>query len=91
MENRNIAIGLTIATILICGLPGLVSVCVSPLIVIGSAYPDQPALDWLIGISFLCGGLLFIAVPVFIGIFTLRRKKSVELEISSDGPIPPPS
>lgn len=91
MENRNLAIGITVATILICGLPGLVSVCVSPLIVIGRAYPDQPAFDWLIGISFLCGGLLLIAVPAIIGIFTLRRKKSVELEIASDEPIPPPS
>ena len=91
MENRNLAIALTVATILLCGLPGLVSVCVSALIVIDGPFPDQPELEWLLGILILCIGLLFILIPVGVGFFSLRRKKRTEPITPSDEPIPPPS
>ena len=51
MENRNLAIGLTIAAIIACGLPGLMSVCVSAFIVINGPFPDQPELEWMVGFS----------------------------------------
>ena len=91
MENKNLAIGLTIAAIIACGLPGLISVCVSALIVLDGPFPDQPEVEWLIGLSLLCTGLFFVAVPVIVGIFSLRRKKNVLPDLSPDEPIPPPN
>jgi hypothetical protein len=43
----------------------------------------------LVGIMLLCGGLIFIAIPVIVGIFALRRKKNNPPSISPNEPIPP--
>jgi formate hydrogenlyase subunit 3/multisubunit Na+/H+ antiporter MnhD subunit len=91
MENRNLAIGLTIAAILLCGLPGLMSICVSTFVIIDGPFPDQPEFDWIIGITMLCSGLIFLTIPIVVGILSLRRKKITPLSSSSDEPIPPPN
>jgi len=59
------------------------------LVVIDGPFPDQPEFEWLVGIMLLCGGLIFIAIPIIVGIFTLRRKKNNPLSISPNEPIPP--
>jgi hypothetical protein len=65
------------------------SVCVSILVVIVGPLPDQPEFEWLVGITLLCGGFIFIAVPVIVGIFALRLKKNNPPSISPNEPIPP--
>jgi hypothetical protein len=65
------------------------SVCVSILIGIDGPFPDQPEFEWLVGIMLLCSGLIFIAIPVIVGIFALRRKKNNPPSISPNEPIPP--
>ena len=91
MENRNLAIGLTLAAALLCGLPGLMSLGVSALVVIDGPFPDQPQYEWITGIILLCSGLLFIAIPVFVGILTLRRRTKKLRKYSTKEPIPPPN
>jgi hypothetical protein len=65
------------------------SVCVSILVVIDGPFPDQPEGEWLVGITLLCGGFIVIAIPVIVGIFSLRRKKYNPPSISPNEPIPP--
>ena len=91
MENRNLAIGLTIAAIIACGLPGLMSVCVSAFIVINGPFPDQPELEWMVGFSLFCIGLTLVALPIVVGILALRRKREDLIKFSPNEPIPPPN
>ena len=91
MENRNLAIGLTIAAILLCGVPGLMSICISTLVIIDGPFPDRPGYDWILGITLLCSGFIFLAIPIVVGILSLRRKRTAPIRLSSDEPIPPPN
>lgn len=89
MENKNLAIGLTLAAVLLCGIPGLISLCVSVVVVIDGPFPDQPQYRWITGIILLCSGLLFITIPVVVGILTLRKRSNKPRNYSTKEPIPP--
>lgn len=91
MENRNLAIGLTIGAVLLCGLPGLGSICISILVAAGGPIADLPGSEWLLAFMLLCGGIFLVAIPVVVGVFTLRRKKSSVPSLPADEPIPPPN
>jgi hypothetical protein len=51
---------------------------------IGGSSDPQAAL--ITGLSILCGGLLFVAIPVGIGFFTLRKKSGGDEEIGETTP-----
>lgn len=87
MENKNLAIALTFATILLCGRPGLMSVGISVLVVVDGPFPDRPEAEWLLGFILLCSGTFFIIIPVVVGIFSLRRKTAEKPRLSQDEPI----
>jgi hypothetical protein len=89
VENRSLAIGLTVAAIIACGLPGLMSICVSALIVIDGPFPDQPEVEWILGFSLFCIGLTLVAIPIVVGIRSLRRKREDLFKSSPNEPIPP--
>ena len=91
MENKTLAIALTVATILLCGIPGLMSLCISVLMVVDGPFPDRPESEWLLGFILLCSGIFFIAIPVVVGILSLRRKTAEKPRITQDEPIPPPN
>jgi hypothetical protein len=93
MENRTTAIILTVATSVICGCAALFA-CVFGAFgafqvpfntnvngVTGTA-PMPPTLGYVL----LCLSVLFVAVPVAVGFFTLRRKPEASMPA---GPIPP--
>ncbi len=91
MENKNLAIALTVAAILLCGIPGLMSVCISVLVAVDGPFPDEPRAEWIMSIILLCTGIFFIAIPVVAGILTLRRRTPEKSSLPKDEPIPPPS
>ena len=91
MENRNLAIGITIASILLCGLPGLMTICVSVLFVVDGPFPEELAAKWLIGLIIFFSGFILIAIPVLVGVFSLRRKKVASTKLPPAEPIPPPN
>jgi hypothetical protein len=84
MQNRTTAIILTVVAALICGCPGLVGACLGATSAVVSFIPNSQidifgnntpgaALTW--GIVSLCGGIIFIAIPIVVGVLTLRKKK----------------
>ena len=82
MKKKTISIITVIATILLCGLPGLVGLCFGFFSLIGSLLPKSgvPADDTglVIGSSIMILGvsLVFIAIPIGVGIWSWWSQKS---------------
>ena len=81
--NRNTAIIATVASAVVCGCPGLAAACWGLISAAVSFIPgadiniggsSDPSSALTAGLGALCAGLIFIAIPVVIGFFTLRRK-----------------
>lgn len=89
----------TIVTALLCGCPGLLAICWGALSAIISFIPDanidiggssDPNTAFFAGIGALCGGIIFLAIPIVVGILTLREKKpKAGTEIPPAEPLPP--
>jgi hypothetical protein len=60
-----------IAAILFCGLPGLLGLCIGPLLILGSNEVDSSMGSLFI---FTVMNILFVAIPVLVWFFTLRKK-----------------
>ena len=103
MENRTAGIIATIATVLLCGCPGLAAACIGALSALVSFVPDaeidmfgssDPKAALGYGIGFLCVGLIFVVIPIVVGIVTLRKKNAAASAATrpiSDEPFPPVS
>ena len=99
--KRNTAVILTVIAALLCGCPGLFGMCWGALSAIISFIPgaqidiggsSNPQTALWTGLGTLCGGIIFIAIPIVIGIVTLRKKKEpAEAEVISNEPLPPAS
>ena len=98
MENRNTAMIITGITALCCGCPGLLSICWGGLAAVVSFIPgaeidmggsSDPQAALLAGLGSLCVGIIFVAIPIAVGFFTLRKKPASEAAFVSDEPIPP--
>jgi hypothetical protein len=96
--SRNVAITLTIITILCCGFPGLASFCTGFIALIGSQSPEimagsqsSPQDAIMGGLILFCSGLIFLAVPLIVGFLTLRKPKGDPEIITINEPLPPPS
>jgi hypothetical protein len=99
MNNRNTGIIATIATALLCGCPGLGSLCWGFTSAAVSFIPgadidiggsSAPSSALFAGLGGLCLGLVFIAIPVVVGVVTLRKKPAAAAPVS-DEPLPPAS
>jgi hypothetical protein len=94
--NRNTSIILTVATALLCGCPGLF-LCIFGVVAATGQLPYTTTLNGVsgqgvvpttYGFVMLCLALIFIAIPVVVGVVTLRRKPEAPV---SNEPIPPAS
>lgn len=83
MDKRQTGLIATIATALLCGCPGLLAFCWGSLSAVISFVPgadiniggsSDPSSALYAGLGSLCAGILFIAIPVAVGYFTLRRR-----------------
>ncbi|MEJ2266805.1 MAG: hypothetical protein P8X95_25455 [Anaerolineales bacterium] len=99
MDQRTTGIVATVASALICGCPGLFMLCFGAVAAGASYVPgadidifgrNEPRTALFAGLGALCLGVLFVAIPVLVGIFTLRERPVTEPEPVSDEPIPPP-
>jgi hypothetical protein len=91
MENRNLGIILTLVTVLLCGIPGLISICSAVILIFSNQNFEVPRLGVLLSLSLLCIGIFFIVIPFAAGLLTYRgRTQSIE-PLSKDEPIPPPN
>jgi hypothetical protein len=93
--NRTTAIILTVATALLCGLPGIGLMCFAGLGVLGTNMPGfyeanpgaTPQQAWLGAGMFICFGLLLLLIPALVGFFSFRMSKPSEPGINE----PPPA
>ncbi|GAB4530454.1 MAG: hypothetical protein Fur0018_17740 [Anaerolineales bacterium] len=83
-EQKKKGIIATIVATLLCGCPGLFSLCFGAALAATSFVPDaqidifgsnDPNAAFAMGIGVLCLGLIFIAIPVGVGFKMLRQKK----------------
>jgi len=96
MDKRTVGIIATVATALLCGCPGLLSLCWGALAAVVSLVPganidiggsSNPATALFTGVVALCLGVIFVAIPIVVGFATLRRKPEV-VSLPNE-PIPP--
>jgi len=84
--NRTVAIVLTVATVIACGLPSIVLMCLGALALVGTQIPEVMAQNpgstteevVLGAVMFLCVGAVLLIVPVLVGIFSFRLSKKEE-------------
>ena len=85
MQNRTLAIVITVVTALVCGCASLFS-CVwgfliasgTPIDVTNNGVTTPQTLSPEIGYALLCLTVLMILVPAGVGFFTLRQKPIVD-------------
>lgn len=96
MQNKNTGIIATIASVVLCGCPGLLLCFFGATSVFASAVPgaeidvfgsNNPAAATTMGFVFLCLSLILILIPVGVGFFTQRKKS----EPPADVVVPPTS
>lgn len=104
-KKKNTGLIATIATAILCGCPGLFALCFGGTSLIASFVPgaeidifgsSDPAIAAIMGFVFLCFSIIFIAIPIVVGIVSLRKKPEdavvvVDAEPVSDEPLPPAS
>lgn len=95
--TRQNAIIATVATALLCGCPGLFGLCLGGISLLAGMTPgseidvfgsSDPAAAMTMGFVSLCLGVIFVAIPVVVGVVTLRKKPGDELA-DVDEPLPP--
>jgi hypothetical protein len=95
MENRNVAIAITVITALCCGclalsscVWGVLGISGQPITSTVNGIESVQPMGTPLAITLLCVSVIFIAIPVAVGFFTLRKKPAKPVMIS-DEPIPP--
>lgn len=97
MDKKTVGIIATIASVLFCGCPGLGAICWGLMAAFVSQVPgadidiggsSDPTTAIIVGLGTLCIGVIFVAIPIVVGFFTLRTKPTAGTPISNE-PIPP--
>jgi hypothetical protein len=98
MQNRTVAIVVTVITAAICGCLGILSCIFGGMIAAGTPFDvtvngqaTQQTFPATIGYVLLCLSLLLILVPVAVGFFSLRKKPEVAVVPNPNEPMPPAS
>jgi hypothetical protein len=86
----------TIASVLLCGCPGIIACIFGILIAVGvpfnttvNGYSSQQTFPVGYGIGLLCASVIFVAIPVVIGVLTLRTKKPKVPKVPPADVLPP--
>lgn len=96
MEKRTTAIIATVASIVLCGLPGLCLCLFGALTAAGvmngtstfNGITQEGKVHPAVGFGLLCLALILILIPVVVGFLTLRNKPAPSV-INPDEPLPP--
>jgi hypothetical protein len=79
--NRNTALIVTAASVVLCGCPGLFACLFGAIFALTSQVPgadidvfgsSDPTAALLTGLAALCVGVILVVIPVAVGFFTLR-------------------
>jgi len=103
MDKKTTGLIATIATALLCGCPGLFGLCLGGTSVFASLIPgakidifgaNDPAAATTVGVALLCLSVIFIAIPIVVGVVTLRKQPEavapVVTPVSKPEPPAPP-
>jgi hypothetical protein len=101
MDKKTAGLIATIATALLCGCPGLFGLCFGSISVLASLVPSanidvfgssDPTAATTMGIVSLCLSVIFIAIPIVVGVVTLRKKPEDVVTVTpvSEAPVPAP-
>jgi preprotein translocase subunit SecF len=88
MDKRNTGIIATVASVILCGCPGIGFCLFGALTAAGQDIFNNGSLSPTVGIVLLCVSLIFIAIPIVVGFVTLRKKPE-EVKPITDEPLPP--
>jgi hypothetical protein len=92
MDKKTTGMIATIASVLLCGCPGIFLCLFGALTAAGQGTytlgSDIGSLDPTVGYVLLCLSLILIAIPIVVGVVTLRKKSEAPV---SNEPIPPAS
>ena len=95
MKNRTTAIILTVVSSVLCGCLGIAACVAGILVVAGvpftttvNGYSSEQTFPVGYGIGGICASVILVAIPVVIGILTLRKKKDAGTAAVD---VPPPS
>ncbi len=95
MDSRTKGLIATIATVVFCGCPGLLLCIVGAAAAAGAPVTTEfngvsssTQVPFWMALTMLCVALLFVAIPVVVGFFTLRSKPA---PLSPSQSIPPAS
>jgi hypothetical protein len=100
MDKRTVGIIATVATVLLCGCPGLLAVFMGAIFALVSFIPNanidiggsnDPKAALAFGGVALCLGIIFIIIPIAVGFLTLRNKPTAVTTPISNEPLPPPN
>ncbi len=80
MNNKNTGMIATIASVVLCGCPGLFMCLFGALTAAGRGTFNDGNLSPVVGVALLCVALIFILIPVGVGFFTLRKKPEAAAE-----------
>ena len=92
MDKKTTGLIATIATALLCGCPGLIGLCMGAMFALVGAIPgsnidiggsSDPSAAIGTGLAMLCGGVIFIAIPIVVGFVTLRKKPEEATSVST--------
>ena len=98
MEKRTVGIVATVITVLLCGCPGLGALCWGLVAALAGVMPNsnidiggshEPTTAIVTGLATCCGGIIFIAIPIAVGFFTLRKKAADGIAPVSEQPPSP--
>jgi len=97
MEKRTAGIIGLVVSIVLCGLPGLCGLCAGPLYAIIGVFPgsdidifgsSEPSAAIAYGIGTICLSVIFIAIPVLVWNYTLRKKPAKDEVVDIDTLMP---
>ena len=103
-DKRTVGLVATAITAVICGCPGLISLCFGAMFALTGSIPgadidiggsSDPAAAIGLGVGGICVGLLLVAIPAAVGFFMLRNRAPAPAPAAPrppagpDEPLPP--
>ena len=88
MDAKTKGIVATVASVILCGCPGLFICLFGALTAGGKGTFNDQSLSPTVGFVLLCLSIIFILIPIVVGFFSLRKKPDAT---PNNTPLPPAS
>jgi hypothetical protein len=98
MDRRTTGIVATVVAVLLCGCPGLFSLCFGAMFALVSQIPgadidmygsNDPAQALTFGVGGICVGIVLVIIPIIVGFLMLRNRTAALPPANPGEPLPP--